>query len=112
MPSKSPKGKPGLGRCNQPAERRNSTKMLSKASTRAPGLSRYEQSNERGGWYYTAWRFRRSLKLGPTSQPQDLIRCYEAMTPGMYKVNLEAKVQAETRFCCQNVLRGQVQPAR
>jgi hypothetical protein len=110
MPSKPPKR--NLGRCNQPAERRNSTKTPFKVSACTPEPSCYEQSSERGGWYATAWHFRRSLKIGPTSQPQDLIRGYAAMTPGMYRVNLAAKRQAETRFCGQGGLSAQVKPTR
>ena len=50
-----------------------------------------------GGWHFNAWLLRRSLKIGPTSQTQDLVRCYEAMTPGMYKVNLDAKREIQTQ---------------
>ncbi|KAE9373200.1 hypothetical protein N431DRAFT_465497 [Stipitochalara longipes BDJ] len=111
MPSKSPNHTRGRERCNQPRSHHNPAPTSSKSSKCTPGLSRYERQGERGGWYYTAWRLRRSVKVRPTSQPQDLIRCYEAMTPGIYKANLAAKEQADARFCFREDRRPPVQPA-
>jgi hypothetical protein len=74
-------------------------KMPSKKATRTPGRSHYDPADGSGpgGWHFNAWLLRRSLKIGPTSQTQDLVRCYEAMTPGMYKVNLDAKKEIQTQ---------------
>ena len=63
--------------------------MALKTSKYTPGVSRYNQPRERCSWYWTVWP--RSLKIGPTSQPQDIARCYEAMTRGIYAANLKRK---------------------
>jgi hypothetical protein len=101
MASKTPKARSGLGRCNQPSSHQNSPKAPpTKKSSRTPGKSRYERSGGGEEWRYSLWNYRRALKIAPTSQPQDLIRCYEAMTPRMYKKNLEAKEQMGNQYCC------------
>jgi hypothetical protein len=94
-------------------------KMPFKKAPRASGRSHYDPADGSGpgGWHFNAWLRRRSLKVGPTSQTQDLVRCYEAMTPGMYKVNLAAKeiIEMQTmrylrpRGWCLKLL-GVVQP--
>lgn len=61
-----------------------------------PGCSHYAEGTPGGGWYFNAWLRRRSLKIGTTSQMQDLVRCYEAMTPGMYQDNLAVKEHSKS----------------
>jgi hypothetical protein len=64
---------------------------MSSKKTRTPGHSHYADDTTDGGWYFNAWLHRRYLKIGTTSQVQDLVRFYEAMPPGMYRNNLAVK---------------------
>jgi hypothetical protein len=69
---------------------------MSSKKIHTPGCSHYAEGTTGGGWYFNAWLHRRSLKIGTTSQVQDLVRCYEAMTPGMYRDNLAVKEHSKS----------------
>ncbi len=85
--------------------------------TRTPGRSHYAEGTPGGGWSFTAWLHRRSPKIGTMPQVQDLVRCYEAMTPGMYQGNLAVKEHSKssniwTHRGCRLRLAGVVDPSR
>jgi hypothetical protein len=65
--------------------------IMSSEKTRTPGRTRYAEGTTSGGWYFNTWLERRSMKIGKTSQAQDIARCYEAITPRMYQDNLAVK---------------------